>query len=151
MSDAYDLERFVSAQDGSGTYDRAVEELRRGRKTSHWMWFVFPQIAGLGYSATSRRYAISSLDEAKAYLAHPVLGPRLRECASLVVQAQAPSAVQIFGDIDAQKLQSSMTLFLRAAPAEPLFQQVLDQYYGGRADPRTDERLRAEPGPARPR
>jgi uncharacterized protein (DUF1810 family) len=141
MSDAYDLERFVSAQDAGGTYARAVEELRRGRKTSHWMWFVFPQIAGLGFSATSRRYAISSLDGAKAYLAHPVLGPRLKECASLVVQAQAPSAERIFGDVDAMKLQSSMTLFLRAAPDEPLFQQVLDQYYGGRADPLTDERL----------
>ena len=89
MSDSYNLERFVAAQDERGTYDRAVEELRRGRKSSHWMWFVFPQIAGLGYSATSRRYAISSLDEAQAYLDHPVLGPRLRECAGLVVQAQA--------------------------------------------------------------
>lgn len=141
MSDAYDLERFVSAQNSGGTYDRAVEELRRGRKTSHWMWFVFPQIGGLGFSAMSRRYAISSLDEAKAYLDHPVLGPRLKECASLVVQAQAPSAEQIFGDIDAMKLQSSMTLFLRAAPDEPLFRQVLDQYFGGRSDPMTDERL----------
>src|SRR5262245_14392645 len=141
MSDTYDLERFVAAQDASGTYDRAVEELRRGRKTSHWMWFVFPQIAGLGYSATSRRYAISSLAEAQAYLEHPVLGPRLRECASLVVQAQAQSAEQIFGGIDAQKLQSSMTLFLRAAPDESLFQQVLDQYFGGQADPATDQRL----------
>jgi uncharacterized protein (DUF1810 family) len=141
MSDTYDLERFVTAQDSGGTYDRAVEELRRGRKVSHWMWFIFPQIAGLGFSATSRRYAISGLAEAQAYLAHPVLGPRLRECASLVVQAQAPSAVRIFGDIDAQKLQSSMTLFLRAAPDEPIFQQVLDQYFGGQADAGTDERL----------
>jgi uncharacterized protein (DUF1810 family) len=141
MSDAYNLERFVAAQDGGGTYDRAVEELRRGSKMSHWMWFVFPQIAGLGFSATSRRYAISSLDEAKAYLAHPVLGPRLRECASLVVQAKAPSAERIFGDIDAQKLHSSMTLFLRAAPDEALFQQVLDQYFGGQADAGTDQRL----------
>jgi len=141
MPDSYDLERFVAAQDEHGTYDRAVEELRRGRKTSHWMWFVFPQIAGLGRSETSRYYAISSLDEAKAYLAHPVLGPRLRECAGLVVQAQGQSAEQIFGGIDAQKLQSSMTLFLRADPDEPLFQQVLDQYFGGRADPSTDRRI----------
>ena len=141
MSDTYDLERFVAAQDAGGTYDRAVAELRRGYKASHWMWFVFPQIAGLGYSATSRRYAISSLGEARAYLEHPVLGPRLKECAGLVVEAQAPSAERIFGDIDAQKLQSSMTLFLRAAPDEPLFQQVLDQYFGGRADSATDERL----------
>src|SRR5215218_6554907 len=141
MSDAYDLERFVSAQDAGGTYARAVAELRRGRKTSHWMWFVFPQIAGLGRSEMSRRYAISSLDEAKAYLEHPVLGPRLRECAGIVAQAQGQSAEQIFGGIDAQKLQSSMTLFLRAAPDEPLFKQVLDQYFGGRVDSATDRRI----------
>jgi uncharacterized protein (DUF1810 family) len=141
VADPFDLERFVAAQNANGTYDDAVEELRRGRKTSHWMWFVFPQIAGLGFSATSRRYAISSLAEAKAYLEHPVLGPRLTECAALVAQAKASSAEQIFGGIDAQKLQSSMTLFLRAAPDELLFQQVLDQYFGGRADAATDERL----------
>jgi uncharacterized protein (DUF1810 family) len=141
VADPYDLERFVAAQDANGTYDRAVEELRRGYKTSHWMWFVFPQIAGLGYSATSRRYAISSLDEAKAYLEHPVLGPRLRACAGLVAGTTGRSAEQIFGDIDAQKLHSSMSLFLRAAPEEPLFQQVLDQYFGGQSDPATDQRL----------
>jgi len=141
VSDSYELERFVAAQDAGGTYDQAVDELRRGYKTSHWMWFVFPQIAGLGRSSTSRRYAISSLDEAQAYLEHPVLGPRLRECASLVIQAQAPSAERIFGGIDAQKLHSSMTLFLRAAPDEALFQQVLDQYFGGRADAATDRLL----------
>ena len=134
-----DLDRFVSAQDG--VYPIAVAELRAGRKTSHWMWFVFPQIAGLGRSDMSRRYAISSLDEAKAYLEHPVLGPRLRECASFVAQAKAQSAEQIFGGIDAQKLQSSMTLFLRAAPDEPLFKQVLDQYFGGQADSATDQRI----------
>jgi uncharacterized protein (DUF1810 family) len=141
MTDAYDLERFVQAQDAGGTYDHAVEELRRGYKACHWMWFVFPQIAGLGRSATSRRYAISSLDEAKAYLEHPVLGARLRACAGLVAQVQGRSAEQIFGDIDAQKLHSSMTLFLRAAPDEPLFQQVLDQYFGGDADAATDRLL----------
>jgi len=141
VANGYDLNRFVTAQDAHGTYNDAVGELRRGRKTSHWMWYVFPQIAGLGYSATSRRYAIASLDEAKAYLEHPVLGPRLRECADLVVRAQAQSAEQIFGGIDAQKLHSSMTLFLRAAPDEPLFQQVLDQYFGGQPDPATDQRL----------
>jgi uncharacterized protein (DUF1810 family) len=141
MSDSYDLERFVQAQDAGGTYGRAVEELRRGYKASHWMWFVFPQIAGLGQSPTSRRYAISSLAEAKAYLEHPVLGPRLRECAGLVAQVQGRSAEQIFGGIDAQKLHSSMTLFLRAAPDETLFQQVLDQYFGGRADSATDRLL----------
>jgi uncharacterized protein (DUF1810 family) len=141
MSDSYDLERFVQAQDAGGTYGRAVEELRRGYKASHWMWFVFPQIAGLGQSPTSRQYAISSLAEAKAYLEHPVLGPRLRECAGLVAQVQGRSAEQIFGGIDAQKLHSSMTLFLRAAPDETLFQQVLDQYFGGRADSATDRLL----------
>ncbi len=141
MADSYDLERFVDAQNANGTYDRAVDELRRGYKTSHWMWFVFPQIAGLGRSGMSRRYAISSLDEAKAYLEHPVLGPRLRECATLMTDAQGKSAEQILGDIDAQKLQSSMTLFLRAAPDELLFQQVLDQYYGGQPDPATDQRI----------
>ena len=122
-------------------YARAVRELGAGRKVSHWMWFVFPQIAGLGYSATSRRYAIASLDEAKAYLEHPVLGPRLRECAGAVTQIQGKSAERIFGDIDAMKLHSSMTLFLRAAPDEPIFQQVLDQYFGGRPDSATDERI----------
>ena len=141
MAHAYDLGRFVDAQDAGGTYDRAIDELRRGRKTSHWMWFVFPQIAGLGRSAMSQRFAIASLDEAKAYLEHPVLGPRLRECAGLLVQANGQSAEQIFGDIDAQKLQSSMTLFLRAAPNEPVFRQVLDQYFGGCADAATDQRI----------
>ncbi len=141
MAHSYDLERFVDAQNANGTYDRAVDELRRGRKTSDWMWFVFPQIAGLGRSDMSRRFAISSLDEAKAYLEHPVLGPRLRECAGLVARARGRSAEQIFGGIDAQKLQSSVTLFLRAAPDEPLFKQVLDQYFGGRVDSATDERI----------
>ena len=138
MADPHNLERFVEAQDARGTYDRAVDELRRGYKASHWMWFVFPQIAGLGYSATSRRYAIASLDEAKAYLEHPVLGPRLRECAAIVAGIQGKSAERIFGDVDAVKLHSSMTLFTRAAPDEPLFRQVLDQYFGGRADSATD-------------
>jgi uncharacterized protein (DUF1810 family) len=141
VAHSYDPERFVEAQDANGTYDRAVDELRRGRKTSHWMWFVFPQIVGLGRSDMSRRFAISSLDEAKAYLEHPVLGPRLKECAGLVAQAQAQSAEQIFGGIDAQKLQSSMTLFLRAAPDEPLFKQVLDQYFDGRVDLETEQRI----------
>ena len=121
LAHSYDLERFVDAQNANGTYERAVDELYRGRKTSHWMWFVFPQVAGLGRSAMSRRFAISSLDEAKAYLEHPVLGTRLKECSELVVQAQSQDAEQIFGGIDAQKLQSSMTLFLRADPHEPLF------------------------------
>ena len=141
MDDRYDLERFVAAQDAGGTYDHAVAELRRGRKTSHWMWFVFPQIAGLGLSPVSRRFAISSLEEARAYLAHPVLGPRLAECASLVAETPARTAEQIFGDIDAMKLRSSMTLFLRADPGEPVFARVLDQYFDGSPEPATDDRV----------
>src|SRR6266852_9247303 len=119
MEDPYNLERFVTAPNAGGTYDRALEELRRGRKTSHWMWYVFPQIAGLGQSQMSRTYAIASLAEAQAYLRHPVLGPRLIECAGIVASAQAGTAEQIFGPIDAQKLHSSMTLFLQAEPTEP--------------------------------
>ena len=141
MDDPYDLKRFVTAQDAGGTYQQAVAELRRGRKASHWMWFVFPQIAGLGYSATSRMFAISSLDEARAYLAHPVLGPRLVECATFVAQTQGRTAEQIFGGIDAQKLRSCVTLFLRADPGQPVFGQVLAQYFDGRPDPATDQRI----------
>ncbi len=139
--DPYDLQRFVAAQDAGGTYARAVAELRRGRKTSHWMWFIFPQIAGLGVSPTSRAYAITSLDEARAYLAHPVLGPRLTESAAILADQAGRSAEQIFGDLDAQKLRSSITLFMRAAPGEPVFRQVLDQYFGGIPDPATEQRI----------
>jgi uncharacterized protein (DUF1810 family) len=138
--DPYDLERFVAAQAAGGSYDRAVAELRRGRKVSHWMWFVFPQVAGLGQSAVSRRFAISGLAEARAYLAHPVLGPRLTECAGLVTAIGA-TAEQVFGPVDAQKLRSCVTLFARADPAEPAFGRVLDQYFGGVPDAATDERL----------
>jgi uncharacterized protein (DUF1810 family) len=141
MEDPYDLERFVAAQDAGGTHGHATAELRRGYKTGHWMWFVFPQIAGLGQSPASRKFAISSLDEASAYLAHPVLGPRLIECASLVAETEGRTAEQIFGGIDALKLRSSMTLFLRAAPSEPVFSQVLSKYFGGVPDPATDQRL----------
>jgi uncharacterized protein (DUF1810 family) len=140
--DPYNLARFVTAQDEAGTYGRAVAELRAGCKQSHWMWFVFPQIAGLGRSPVARQYAISSLDEARAYLRHPVLGPRLAECAAILAQAADRSAEQIFGGLDALKLRSSMTLFLRAAPAtEPVYGQVLSQYFGGIPDPATDELL----------
>jgi uncharacterized protein (DUF1810 family) len=138
MEDRFNLQRFTAAQDAGGTYSRALAELKRGRKTSHWMWFVFPQMAGLGSSEMSRRYAIASLEEARAYLAQPVLGPRLLECARAVADSQAGSAEEIFGGIDTQKLQSSMTLFKRADPEQPVFQQVLDRYFGGRADPRTE-------------
>jgi uncharacterized protein (DUF1810 family) len=139
--DPYDLARFVHAQDDGGTYVHALAELRLGRKTSHWMWFVFPQLAGLGRSFMAQRYAIRSLDEARAYLAHPTLGPRLVECAGIVATTSAPSAEAIFGSIDAQKLRSSMTLFLRADPSQRVFQQVLDAFFGGKADPATDNLL----------
>jgi len=139
--DPFDLARFVNAQDQGGTYQQALAELRRGRKTSHWMWFVFPQIAGLGSSPMARRYAISSLAEAAAYLAHPVLGPRLVDCARAVLQIDAARAEEIFGSIDAIKLRSSMTLFARADPDEPVFGQVLERFYAGRPDRATDERL----------
>ena len=134
-----DLDRFVLAQEG--VYEGVLAELRRGRKVGHWIWFVFPQVAGLGYTATSQRYAISSLDEARAYLAHPVLGSRLRECARIVLGTTGRTALEIFGSSDAMKLRSSMTLFHRAAPDEPVFAQVLERYYDGRADEATDVRL----------
>jgi len=141
MDDPYDLQRFVSAQDAAGTYDRAVAELRAGRKTSHWMWFVFPQVAGLGYSPDSRRYAISSLAEARAYLRHPVLGPRLVQCAQIVAGHRDTTAGHIFGAVDTMKLRSSMTLFDRADPAKPEFGEVLSLFFGGEADQATLDRL----------
>lgn len=128
----------MEAQDNGGIFQHAADELRRGLKTSHWMWFIFPQVAGLGRSPTSRFYAISSVEEARAYLRHPVLGPRLLECCGIVATTTGRAAVDIFGAIDAQKLRSSMTLFLRAAPAEPVFQQVLDRYFDGQPDEVTD-------------
>jgi uncharacterized protein (DUF1810 family) len=120
-----------------------VRELRDGRKSGHWIWFVFPQVAGLGRSETAAYYAIASLEEAQAYLAHPVLGSRLRKCARLVLDAPARSAEAIFGSLDALKLRSSMTLFARAAPDEPIFRAVLDRHYGGEADPATERILAA--------
>ena len=139
--DRFDLERFVRAQDAGGTYDQALAELHRGRKTSHWMWFVFPQIAGLGSSPMAQRYAIGSPAEARAYLAHPVLGPRLVDCAHAVLGTDTTRAEEIFGSIDAIKLRSSMTLFARADPDEAVFGEVLDRFFGGRFDPATDELL----------
>jgi uncharacterized protein (DUF1810 family) len=141
MGDPHGLERFVAAQDAGGTFDQAVAELRAGRKVSHWMWFVFPQIAGLGRSAMAQQFAISSLDEARAYLRHPVLGPRLTGSAQVLTGIVARSAEQVFGGLDAQKLRSSMTLFHRADPAEPVFAQVLGQYFDGQPDPATDRLL----------
>ncbi len=137
----FDLDRFVAAQNADGTYLRAMQELRGGAKKSHWMWFVFPQIAGLGYSAMSRRYAIRSRDEARAYLAHDVLGARLRECAGIVAGTTGRTADQIFGAVDAQKLHSSMTLFHLAAPDEPVFAAVLERYFDGVLDAETSRRI----------
>ena len=128
------LDRFVQAQDG--VYDDALAELTAGRKRTHWMWFVFPQIAGLGSSPTAQRYAIRSLDEARAYLAHPVLGPRLRECAQALLAVPGRSAHEILGHPDDLKLRSSMTLFARAAEDPALFEAVLDRFYDG-PDPLT--------------
>ena len=155
-ADPYRLQRFVAAQDAGATFGRAVAELRSGRKVSHWMWFVFPQIAGLGRSATAQEFAISSLGEARAYLRHPVLGPRLAESARVLTEVAGRSAEQIFGSLDAQKLRSSMTLFLRAEAADAddtdagrtdaggtgsLFAQVLRQYFDGQPDPATGRLL----------
>ena len=136
-----DLERFVTAQDSNGTYTSALSELRAGRKTGHWMWFVFPQVAGLGRSEMSRRYAIASLEEARAYLEHPILGERLEQCARILIGLHGRTADEIFGPLDAMKLRSSMTLFARAAPQSALFRDVLDRYFGGIADDATDALL----------
>ena len=130
------LQRFLDAQDSGGTYERALAELRAGRKISHWMWFVFPQMAGLGQSEMSRRYAISSLEEARAYLEHPVLGPRLVACAQALLGHEGLSAEEIMGGIDAVKLRSSMTLFAQLDDGE-VFQQVLERYFGGEMDAAT--------------
>lgn len=141
VDDDFDLQRFVAAQDSAGTYDSALRELRAGRKQGHWMWFVLPQVAGLGRSETARRYALSGLPEARAYLEHPVLGARLRECAGVLAGLGATDATAVLGAVDAQKLRSSMTLFAHAAPQEPVFQDVLDRYFDGEQDPATLERL----------
>ena len=141
MDDLFHLGRFVSAQDAASTYDGAVGELRRGRKTGHWMWFVFPQIAGLGLSALSREFAISSREEACAYLRHAILGPRLLECTAILAERPDRTAEQMFGAVDARKLHSSMTLFMRAYPGQPLFRLVLDRYFDGLPDAATDERI----------
>jgi uncharacterized protein (DUF1810 family) len=135
----YDLDRFVVEQDRD--YESILDELRRGHKTGHWIWFIFPQIAGLGRSAMSLHFAIGTLDEARAYLAHPILGVRIHECTRLVLALEGRTADEIFGSLDAMKVRSSMTLFHRAAPAEPDFAQVLDRYFGDVADEATDARL----------
>ena len=140
-SDPYHLERFVTAQDSGGTYQRALAELRAGRKTSHWMWFIFPQVAGLGLSAMAQRFAISGLAEARAYLGHPVLGPRLRECTEAIAAVDDGAADGILGPVDAMKLRSSMTLFAAAGPQEAVFGEVLMRYFDGESDEATLARL----------
>jgi uncharacterized protein (DUF1810 family) len=168
MGDPWRLERFVAAQEEGGAYQRAVAELRAGAKSSHWMWFVFPQVAGLGQSAMAREYAISAAAEARAYLAHPLLGRRLRECAGIVAGTEGRSAERIFGPVDAMKLRSSMTLFAaaeagQAAAAadeidgaageerpdgESVFRAVLAKYFGGVPDEATTARLLPKRGRA---
>lgn len=133
-----DLQRFVDAQ--ARVIDRVRAELKAGTKQSHWMWFVFPQIKGLGHSETARRYAIGSLEEAKAYLAHPVLGPRLRELTRLVIATKGKSLADIFGTPDDLKFRSSMTLFAHAT-SEPIFREALEKFCGGAEDPETVTRL----------
>jgi uncharacterized protein (DUF1810 family) len=137
--DPYDLQRFVDAQ--SDVYERALAELRSGRKRTHWMWFVFPQIRGLGSSPMAQRFAIGSPAEAAAYLAHPVLGPRLVTCARALLELDGADPVAVLGPVDAMKLRSSMTLFARVPGADPAFRAVLDRCFGGSEDPRTTGRL----------
>jgi uncharacterized protein (DUF1810 family) len=140
--DPFNLRRFVEAQDDAAIYARALGELRDGRKRSHWIWFVFPQIAGLGSSPMSQAYAIRSIEEARAYLAHPTLGPRLHEsCEALLANDPSLTAEQILGGIDALKLRSSMTLFATAGPSEHLFSEVLTRFYAAEPDPETIRRL----------
>ena len=135
MDDPFNLQRFVEAQ--APVFPQVLEELMHGEKTSHWMWFIFPQIAGLGRSATAQEYAISSAGEAQAYLDHPVLGPRLVECVNFLLGIEGRTAKQVFGDIDAVKLRSSLTLFLDASGGEKVFEDALDKYFDGVPDLRT--------------
>ena len=139
MEDRFQLQRFVDAQ--QPIYQAVLSELRAGRKRSHWMWFIFPQVAGLGRSTMAQEFALSSLDEATAYLAHPLLGPRLRECTALVAGIEGRSVGEIFGYPDDLKFRSSMTLFARAAPEEPIFALCLQKYFAGEPDPLTLARL----------
>ena len=143
-ADPYDLNRFVQAQ--TENYDRAITEVRAGRKRSHWMWYVFPQYDGLGFSATSRRYAIKSVAEARAYLDHPILGPRLLECVEAVMGVVGRTASEIFGDPDDRKLKSCATLFAEVSPPESVFEQLLVRYFQGERDDQTLRLLRATPG-----
>ncbi len=139
VSDPFGLQRFVDAQ--AQTYDQALREVRAGAKRTHWMWFVFPQLAGLGRSAMAQRFAISGLPEAQAYVRHPTLGPRLVEVARALTALDTTDPAEVFGAVDSMKLRSSMTLFAHAAPDEPVFREVLDHYFGGTFDEGTTSRL----------
>ena len=139
MDDPFNLRRFVDAQER--VFDQVCSELRNGRKRSHWMWYIFPQIKGLGYSAISVKYSISSLEEAKAYLDHPILGPRLRECARLVNQIDGRAIEDIFGYPDDMKFHSSITLFAQAPPEDQVFKDALQKYFKGESDQLTIDRL----------
>jgi uncharacterized protein (DUF1810 family) len=141
-SDPFNLDRFVAAQEG--VFEVALAELKRGQKRSHWMWFIFPQVEGLGNSLTSKKYAIKGLDEARAYLNHPVLGPRLLECCRAILSVQGRSASQIMGYPDDLKLRSCMTLFMVADDSHPELRQVIDRYFQGEPDRRTLELLRSK-------
>jgi uncharacterized protein (DUF1810 family) len=143
VADPYNLSRFVEAQVES--YDQALSEIRRGRKQSHWMWYIFPQIDGLGFSATSRRYSIKSLDEAKAYLCHPVLGPRLIECAEAALGVEGRSAYEIFGSPDDMKLRSCATLFASVSSPGSVFEKLLGKFFQDEQDNKTLRLLRAAP------
>jgi uncharacterized protein (DUF1810 family) len=138
VNDPFDLQRFVDAQ--APVYEQVLRELRAGRKTSHWMWFVFPQVAGLGYSSMAQRYAISGRDEAVAYLEHPVLGPRLRECTA-IVNAMGRTAHQVFGAPDDVKFRSCMTLVAECSNQPEVFREALDKDFAGEPDPLTLQRL----------
>jgi len=143
MADPYHLDRFLKAQEDS--YDTALDELRAGRKRSHWIWFIFPQIAGLGHSPTSQYYAIKSLEEAIAYLAHPILGGRLHECLKALQTLEQTDANQVFGELDAVKFRSSLTLFAEAHPADPIVEVALDRWFDGRKDEKTLRLLGTSP------
>jgi len=140
--DDHDLDRFLKAQ--GDTYDTALDELKAGRKRSHWIWFIFPQIAGLGQSPTSQFYGVKSLDEAAAYLRHPILGGRLHESLKALQMLEETSADRVFGDLDAMKFRSSLTLFAEANPSDPIIEAALDRWFGGRKDEKTLQLLRRD-------
>ena len=135
MSEEYDLDRFLEAQEDA--YDTALDELKAGRKRSHWIWFVFPQMAGLGHSPTAQHYGIRSLEESQAYLAHPILGARLHECLKALQLVETSDAREVFGDLDAMKFRSSLTLFAEADPGDAIIEAALDHWFGGAKDEKT--------------